>query len=472
MTGKAIPDRIRNKAERRLATELTKVEKKFKRRLIRLLGHPPDQGKVPIEFWSDYARETNRVLTTELQDTMLGEMQRYVNLGPVAPDWDDLVGDANRWSMDYTTQISRGIADNSQRIVGDIVRDARESGQSQAELAKRLTWRFGRAHAEMVAITETTRADAEAATALQNRLGEMDVRTQRRWLTGEDAKVCPLCVPFDHATADIGQPFTATNGQQAMNPPLHPRCRCQVVIEEIPPEEVPTGPVPTERKPFVPAKTTDEVATRIAPYVDHYELNELPLAQQNSILKAAEETLGRHNITIDSLGYQTRRTKSYGRALYAGKGRVEIQKTFLKSPAKKAQETRRLFANKRAAEIAYRQKSIADPARVALVERNQAKLSHWESMERWTVFQDADDPLEAVTQHEFFHIIDYQSRPNYLSHTLKSKVVDAGIDWYPSEYSTASPSEYWTETASAINMGLDVPAPVVSIFEEVIGGAK
>ena len=205
------------------------------------------------------------MLTTELQDTMLGEMQRYVNLGPVAPDWDDLVGDANRWSMDYTTQISRGIADNSQRIVGDIVRDARESGQSQAELAKRLTWRFGRAHAEMVAITETTRADAEAATALQNRLGEMDVRTQRRWLTGEDAKVCPLCVPFDHATADIGQPFTATNGQQAMNPPLHPRCRCQVVVEEMPAEEVPTGVPPETVAPKGPGpeqkfRTVDDPA--------------------------------------------------------------------------------------------------------------------------------------------------------------------------------------------------------------------
>ena len=184
------------------------------------------------------------MLTTELQDTMLGEMERYVDLSPVAPDWDDLVGDANRWSMDHTTRISQGIADNSQRIVGDIVRDARESGQSQAELAKRLSWRFGRAHAEMVAITETTRADAEAATALQNRLGEMGVRTRRRWLTGEDERVCPICRPFDHATAEMGQPFTATNGQQAMNPPLHPRGRCQVVIEEIPPEEVPTGAPP------------------------------------------------------------------------------------------------------------------------------------------------------------------------------------------------------------------------------------
>ena len=201
------------------------------------------------------------MLTTELQDTMLGEMQRYVNLGPVAPDWDDLVGDANRWSMDYTTQISQGIADNSNRIVSDIVRDARESGQSQAELARRLTWRFGRAHAEMVAITETTRADAEAATVLQNRLGEMGVRTQRRWLTGEDEKVCAICAPFDHATAEIGQPFTATNGRQAMNPPLHPRCRCQVVVEEVPTEEVPTGAPPEAVAPKGPVGKVSDALT-------------------------------------------------------------------------------------------------------------------------------------------------------------------------------------------------------------------
>jgi hypothetical protein len=208
------------------------MEARVLRKLMHLLGNPPSAANVAGEFWSEYATELNRILTMSLQGTLLGELQRYVDLHQPAPAWDLLVHDGNQWSMETITRISKEISDNSRGIVDETVRDAVESGLSTDELMERLAWRFGPVHAEMVAITELTRANAQAAIILKERLVEMGVGAIRRWLTEEDEKVCEICGPLDHATDEEDGSFHG-GGITMDTAPAHPKCRCDVAVEKI-----------------------------------------------------------------------------------------------------------------------------------------------------------------------------------------------------------------------------------------------
>lgn len=76
--------------------------------------------------------------------------------------------------------------------------------------------------AELVAMTEVTRAMQAAAVAHYHRTGIHEVR----WRTAEDAKVCPACRANEEAGPHpLGTPFPSG----ALAPPEHPRCRCALV---------------------------------------------------------------------------------------------------------------------------------------------------------------------------------------------------------------------------------------------------
>lgn len=75
-------------------------------------------------------------------------------------------------------------------------------------------------HVTNVTTTEATRAMTAAAYHVYSEFGTQQVR----FITAEDAKVCPLC---DANEAQGAIPLTANfiNGA----PPVHPRCRCAVI---------------------------------------------------------------------------------------------------------------------------------------------------------------------------------------------------------------------------------------------------
>jgi hypothetical protein len=75
--------------------------------------------------------------------------------------------------------------------------------------------------AEMIAVTETTRAAVEGERALVDALQkESGIAMVPIWQTSNDERVCPICGPKH------GKPIT--DGQY---PPAHPRCRCWVTYE-------------------------------------------------------------------------------------------------------------------------------------------------------------------------------------------------------------------------------------------------
>ncbi len=82
---------------------------------------------------------------------------------------------------------------------------------------------FSAARADMIGVTETTRAVTAAEMALVAYLATVPIEDgggamRATWVTMEDERVCPVCGPLHDAGIDvIGQ-----------TPPAHPRCRCEI----------------------------------------------------------------------------------------------------------------------------------------------------------------------------------------------------------------------------------------------------
>ena len=79
---------------------------------------------------------------------------------------------------------------------------------------------FSSQRAEMIAVTEVTRAFAEGNRAAWQESG---VITRMRWETAADELVCPTCAPLQGQLAEVTATFDG-----GLFPPAHPRCRCWI----------------------------------------------------------------------------------------------------------------------------------------------------------------------------------------------------------------------------------------------------
>jgi hypothetical protein len=96
-----------------------------------------------------------------------------------------------------------------------------EEGWNLGQLRTDLERYYSPVRAEMIAVTETTRAAVEGERALVEALQkESGIGMAPIWQTSNDERVCPICGP-KHGKH-------ITDGQY---PPAHPRCRCWVTYE-------------------------------------------------------------------------------------------------------------------------------------------------------------------------------------------------------------------------------------------------
>jgi len=115
------------------------------------------------------------------------------------------------------------IADRRLRVFARVLAEAKARGMTAKELAQALRDALqDDAWIRMVAVTELTRASAEAARTVYTTAGV----TRWRWVTEPGA--CPLCTANEDAGPRvIGEAWP--DGADA--PPAHPHCRCSVLPE-------------------------------------------------------------------------------------------------------------------------------------------------------------------------------------------------------------------------------------------------
>lgn len=228
--------RNRGKLEGELSKELAKLSAKQLEAITQALGTPPNPSNIPAAFWKGYSAELSKILLPFLQKVYAAQSEAMrESVAVEGVDWKLVNVDAAQWAEQYTFDLVKGIKDTTEsditRAIRDELRDTIAQGitdsLSTEDLADLLEPSFGVVRAEMIAVTETTRAAAQGEAAIVAELAKQGFEMVAIWNTNEDEFVCPICSGLDTQEAVDGV-FTDDDGNEYDMPPAHPRCRCFV----------------------------------------------------------------------------------------------------------------------------------------------------------------------------------------------------------------------------------------------------
>jgi hypothetical protein len=206
-------------AETELQTKLNGVMQEY----WKLAASNIASGKpaLPADFQSQMQAILQRELSKLAAEDAQGQADEIgIEFDPAAVDIS-----AEAWASEYSYNLIKGIDTTTRDIVSNAVTSFTNTpGMTTGDLRDMLSGAFGEMRAQMIAVTEVTRAFSAGEQIYQNMLGEMGVETVREWLTSEDEKVCPICGALDGQRVDIGEMFTDDEGNQYDNPPAHVNC--------------------------------------------------------------------------------------------------------------------------------------------------------------------------------------------------------------------------------------------------------
>lgn len=220
----------RAELEAELAKKLSRLQQGQYRQLLNALGNPPRLENLPMDYFSRMADELQGVVQPELEKIYTKQAAALMGLDKVkavAVDWDVINERAAQWARLYAGELCKNVADTKKAAIKQQVegffRDARSMGDLEASLARL----FGPLRAEMIAITEVTRAASEGERGFAAELNKLGLQTTFIWNTSNDeiADDCPICGPRNGKRQGDGWDEL---------PPAHPRCRCWPTTEVIP----------------------------------------------------------------------------------------------------------------------------------------------------------------------------------------------------------------------------------------------
>lgn len=220
----------RDEYESELAKKLAKLLSTQMGRLLELMGDPPDINNVPSSFWDEAGVEFTEIIRPFLERLFLDQAGMMMESQPIGIEWTLINERAAEWASTYSFDLVRGITGTSRQRLQDAVSRYFRDGQTIGELEESLSSSFGPVRAEMIAVTEVTRAAARGEDALVNELAAQGIQMVTTWSTNADELVCPRCGPLNGKVAagrSNGEPYWIhpTNGAE-VRIPAHVRCRC------------------------------------------------------------------------------------------------------------------------------------------------------------------------------------------------------------------------------------------------------
>ena len=208
----------RARKERDLARAIANEFARFHADIETAIAQMSGPSALPPEMWQTHQDNLTNIMGQDmarLAITQAGDMlDEYTYLGA---DWGLVNERAAAWARTYTNDLVYGIRRTSERVAGQLIGDYFEQGMTQEQLRARLLSSFGPRRAEMIAITEVTRAAAEGERVIEQELARQGITATPIWQTSNDDMVCPVCRPRHN------RPII--NDQR---PPAHQRCRCWI----------------------------------------------------------------------------------------------------------------------------------------------------------------------------------------------------------------------------------------------------
>jgi hypothetical protein len=214
----------REELEERLARAVGGQFRGQLRELLDLMGDPPDLASVPLDFWDNGGKEMRGVVIPVLADIYQGQALILVREIQMGIEWGLINQRSIDWAGTYAFDLVSGLTDRTRRVVQDAFDIYYRDALSKKELIDLLTPAFGPVRAEMIAITEVTRAAVEGERALVDEIerANPNIRMTPIWQTANDERVCPVCGERHDKPIEDGE-----------FPPAHPRCRCWVNHEMV-----------------------------------------------------------------------------------------------------------------------------------------------------------------------------------------------------------------------------------------------
>ena len=218
----------RDELERRLARVIGREQRAELEKLLALLGNPPRLENVPPVFWEMNWKNMASAVEPVLMDIYLGQAQAMLTAIPVGASWDMINKGAAEYARRYGYDLVKEIAKNTQNGVIEILQRLQTEipnfyteGMNLGQLEDRLSRWFSPQRAEMIAVTETTRAATEAEKAVADEIyRDSGIKLIPIFNIEDDERVCPICSPRDGKEITDGE-----------YPPLHVNCRCWVTHE-------------------------------------------------------------------------------------------------------------------------------------------------------------------------------------------------------------------------------------------------
>ncbi len=189
----------------------------------------------PEEFWTGETTRMMGSVSPALTEVYVAAALTIMESQPIGMEIGLLTNSAAEWSRNYSFKLVKGINATSQKYLQREIGYALEQGLGVGDITARLATTYGPVRAEMIAITETTRAGIQGQRAFISELEALGVRMQSYWLTARDEIVakCPICFPLEGVERKGGMYLNPDSGISYDGPPAHPRCRCDEIFEPV-----------------------------------------------------------------------------------------------------------------------------------------------------------------------------------------------------------------------------------------------
>jgi len=211
----------RDQLERKLARIISSSQRKELDKLLLMLGDPPDINNVPSTYWVNGWKDLSKQVEPVLMVIFIQQAEALMDDIVIGVDWGLVNTAAANWAREHSEAVLKRLFDVTYQGLTETIPKFYELGWNLGDLQSALERWYSPVRAEMIAITETTRAAVEGEKALVKLLKqENGIEMIPIWKTAKDERVCPLCGPRHN------QPIT-----DGVYPPLHPRCRCYTVHE-------------------------------------------------------------------------------------------------------------------------------------------------------------------------------------------------------------------------------------------------
>lgn len=129
------------------------------------------------------------------------------------------------WARQYTYDLVKGLTETTEKVVADAVaKFVATPGMTMSDLRALLEPGFGPVRAQMIGVTETTRAFAQGTIQYRDQLRAMGMDMEAVWHTSGDEKVCPICGPLSDKPEDVWL------SEFPDGPPAHVNCRCTLGV--------------------------------------------------------------------------------------------------------------------------------------------------------------------------------------------------------------------------------------------------